>query len=164
MDKDERTEQRQHIKDMVLAEWEKKHVVFASIDGLHKCSLDEFVKQPLEGILYDINRDESTVTAFLNDPKWINDYALTKLLRYYYEKSKEPCKKPSLWHDGNEKPQTGRIFYESEEEDGFTSTGTADYDLENDRFYSDIETYYSGPWGRCHIKRWIYEQDILSLK
>jgi len=65
----------------------------------------------------------------------------------------------SLWHDGSEKPQTGRIMFES------TDGGLrfADYDREIDRFDSDDECYYSGKWEHCHIKRWIYEKDILSL-
>lgn len=69
----------------------------------------------------------------------------------------------SLWHDGSEKPKTGRIFYESIDEGGIV-TGTADYDAENDRFDSDNECYWSGKWEDCHIKRWIYEQDLLVLK
>ena len=65
----------------------------------------------------------------------------------------------SLWHDGGERPQTGRIMFES------TVGGLrfADYDREIDRFDSDDECYYSGTWERCHIKRWIYEKDLLEL-
>lgn len=65
----------------------------------------------------------------------------------------------SLWHDGSEKPQTGRILFESTA-GGFSF---ADYDLKRNRFDSDDECYYSGMWERCHIKRWMYEQDIFNL-
>lgn len=65
----------------------------------------------------------------------------------------------SLWHDGSEKPQTGRIMFESTE----GGLRFADYDREKDRFDCDDECYYSGNWERCHIKRWIYENDLLSL-
>lgn len=65
----------------------------------------------------------------------------------------------SLWHDGSEKPQTGRIMFES------TDGGLrfADYDLERNRFDCDDECYYSGMWEHCHIKRWTYEKVLLNL-
>lgn len=65
----------------------------------------------------------------------------------------------SLWHDGGEKPQTGRIIFESTD-GGFRF---ADYDLERNRFDCDDECYYSGMWEHCHIKRWMYEKDLLNL-
>lgn len=65
----------------------------------------------------------------------------------------------SLWHDGSEKPKTGRIMFESTE----GGLRFADYSLEHNRFDCDDECYYSGTWKRCHIKRWMYEQDLLEL-
>ena len=35
------------------------------------------------------NRDRATITAFLNDPKWVNDLALTEVLRYQDKRIKE---------------------------------------------------------------------------
>ena len=77
------------IRDKVLAEWDKGNLVYADIDGLKSIKFEEFVKQPLEGMLYDINRNTATILTFLYDPKWVNDFALTKLLEYYYNKCKE---------------------------------------------------------------------------
>ena len=77
------------IRDKVLAEWDKGNLVYADIEGLKSIKLEEFVKHPLEGILYDISRNTAIILTFLDDPKWVNDFALTKLLEYYYNKCKE---------------------------------------------------------------------------
>ena len=81
--------EKEELKKLVLDEYKKGNVVYATIDGLRTCSMEDFVKQPLEGMLYDINRDRVTVTMFLDDIKWVNDYALTHLLEYYYNRCKE---------------------------------------------------------------------------
>ena len=77
------------IRDNVLAEWGKGNLVYADIEGLKSIKFEEFIKQSLEGMLYDINRETATILTFLDDPKWVNDFALTKLLEYYYNKCKE---------------------------------------------------------------------------
>jgi len=82
-------EQLESIRDKILAEWDKGNLVYADIEGLKSIKLEEFVKQPLEGMLYDINRDTATILTFIEEPEWVNDFALTKLLEYYYNKCKE---------------------------------------------------------------------------
>ena len=77
------------IRDKVLAEWDKGNLVYADIEGLKSIKFKNFIKQPLDGMLYDINRNTATILTFLDDHKWVNDFALTKLLEYYYKKCKE---------------------------------------------------------------------------
>jgi hypothetical protein len=77
------------IRDKVLAEWDKGNLVYADIDGLRSIKFEEFIKQPLEGMLYDVNRCLPVILTYIDDPKWVNDFALTKLLEYYYNKCKE---------------------------------------------------------------------------
>ena len=77
------------IRDKVLAEWDKGNLVYADIDGLKSIKFKDFIKQPLEGMLYDINRCLPVILTFIEDPKWVNDFALVKLLEYYYNKCKE---------------------------------------------------------------------------
>lgn len=82
-------EEKEIIKDKVLKEWEKGNLVFADIEGLKSIKFEEFIKQPLYGMLYDINRNAATILTYIDDPKWVNDFALTKLLEYYYNKCKD---------------------------------------------------------------------------
>jgi hypothetical protein len=77
------------IKDKVLAEWEKGNLVFADYEGLKSIRFEDFINQPLDGMLYDINRNMATILTYIDEPKWVNDFALTKLLEYYYNKCKE---------------------------------------------------------------------------
>jgi len=74
------------IRDKVLSEWNKGNLVFADIEGLKSIKFEDFIKQPLEGMLYDINRDTATILSSIDSPKWVNDFALIKLLEYYYNK------------------------------------------------------------------------------
>jgi hypothetical protein len=78
---------KEEIKNLVLKMKEEGNVVFATIEGLMASPLKKFIKQPTEGILYDLNRDGATVMTFIDDPKWINDFAvsqvITELKKYY---------------------------------------------------------------------------------
>ena len=70
----------ENIKDLVLEEYKKGNIVVAGIEGIQAMPLKEFVKQPTEGILYDLNRNEMVVLTFIKDKKWINDYAVAKVI------------------------------------------------------------------------------------
>ena len=84
---------KEELRELILSEREKGFIVFETIDGLARCKLDEFVKQPIEGQLYDINRDMATCLAFLGEQTWTNNMACNTLLTYYYERCKELEKK-----------------------------------------------------------------------
>ena len=71
----------ENIKEMILEQYQKGNVVIASFEGLTTTKLEDFIKQPADGILYDLNRIESVVLTFLPDPKWVNDYAVAKVIR-----------------------------------------------------------------------------------
>lgn len=76
------------IKDKILEEYKKGNVVFATIEGLRVASMEDFIKQPTAGILYDLNRDEATVLTWIseNDPKWFNDLAVGQVIRALKDK------------------------------------------------------------------------------
>ena len=77
------------IKDKILKEYKKGNIVVAGIDGLQGMPIKEFIKQPVEGMLYDLNRDEATVLTLIDNPKWVNDYAVSKVIVALKKRIKE---------------------------------------------------------------------------
>ncbi len=69
------------IKEIIMKEYQKGNIVVATTEGLQCMPLKEFIKQPADGMLYDLNRSEMVVLTFIKDPKWINDYAISKVVR-----------------------------------------------------------------------------------
>ena len=58
------------LRDLILSERDKGNIVFRGLpDQLMTAPLDEFVEQPAEGMLYDLNRLEEISLTFLKDPK-----------------------------------------------------------------------------------------------
>lgn len=85
---DEKTKKaRERLRDEIMEEEKKGNIVVYTMEGCFSLNLEEALKQPADGLLYDLNRDKVTVSSFLDDPKWVNDYAvatvITKLKEYY---------------------------------------------------------------------------------
>lgn len=84
--------EQKEIRELVLQKEKEGKVVFvATFDKLMEADLEQFIKQPTEGLLYDLNRDRATVLTFIDKPKWINDYAVglvIKKLKEYYDQMK----------------------------------------------------------------------------
>ena len=78
------------LKELVLQKEKEGKIVFMTFDGPMEADLEEIIKQPTEGLLYDLNRDRATVLTFIEDPRWVNDYAcclvISKLKEYYDKK------------------------------------------------------------------------------
>jgi len=72
---------RTELRDSILNQYEAGNIVVAGIEGLQLMKFDDFMKQPVDGILYDLNRGEETILCFIKDAKWVNDYAATKVIR-----------------------------------------------------------------------------------
>ncbi len=72
---------KDRLRDKILAEAEKGNIVIYTIEGLQVANLEEFIKQPAEGMLYDLNRDPATVLTFLENPKWVNDFAVSLVIK-----------------------------------------------------------------------------------
>lgn len=82
-----KSDKKPTLKELVLQREKEGKIVFMTIDGPMEVDLDKFIQQPADGILYDLNRDRATVLTFIDDPKWVNDYAvglvITKLKEKY---------------------------------------------------------------------------------
>jgi hypothetical protein len=75
MAKKTKAEIQQKVKDLILKEEQNGNIVVFTIEGLVSAPLDKIIEQPADGILYDLNRDKVTIMTFINDKKWVNDYA-----------------------------------------------------------------------------------------
>ena len=74
--------------DQIIEEYKKSNIVCSTCTGLMVYNLDEIINQDVNGLLYDINRDEATILTMQGD-KWVNDYALTAVVRRMSKKTKE---------------------------------------------------------------------------
>lgn len=69
------------LKDKILEHYKQGNIIFAGFAGLEIANLSEFIEQPVDGMLYDLNRSEETVLTFIDDSKWVNDYAVCQVIR-----------------------------------------------------------------------------------
>lgn len=74
---------REKCRDIVLKERDAGNVVFWGLPGDPPmvAKLDDFIQQSADGMLYDLNRLEEVVLTFINDPKWLNDFAVALVIR-----------------------------------------------------------------------------------
>ena len=69
------------IKKLVLEKRKEGKIVVSTLDGFMSLKVKGFIEQPIEGILYDLNRLEEVVLTFIDDPKWVNDFAVALTIR-----------------------------------------------------------------------------------
>jgi len=76
------------LLDKILKLQADNKIAFMTIDGLQYGPIEKFVEQPLEGQLYDLNRDRATLYSMANEGKnkrWINDLAMVYFIEYLNE-------------------------------------------------------------------------------
>lgn len=67
-------------------------VAFMTVEGLMSTTIDEILNQPVEGILYDLNRDYATIMTLAKNSKnvrWVNDLALSDLFKEVFNRYKK---------------------------------------------------------------------------
>jgi hypothetical protein len=69
------------LKELILEKRKEDKLVYATHEGFISVDIDEFIKQPVDGILYDLNRLEEVTLTFIDDPKWVNDFAVALIIR-----------------------------------------------------------------------------------
>ena len=94
------TQAQKALKEIILDAYKKGNLVINTHERIMTAPLKEVVKQPIDGLLYDLNRNESVILTFINDPKWVNDYALVQVLRYAFtENEKQAVHIKKLLHE-----------------------------------------------------------------
>jgi len=78
-----------NIKDRILKEYKKGNIIVVGSEGLQVMPLNDFIKQPVDGMLYDLNRNEAVILTFIDNPKWINDYAVCQVIRLLKKRIEE---------------------------------------------------------------------------
>lgn len=70
------------LRTFIREKQQEGKVCFMTCEGLMTCDLKDFVSQPAEGILYDLNRDRATTMALASEDnlRWINDYAVAEVI------------------------------------------------------------------------------------
>ena len=82
-------EVKDKIKEVITREQDNGNVVInTGIEGLQSIPIKQLLNQPLEGLLYDINRLPEVILTFIDDEKWINDYACYLVIKKLWEDNK----------------------------------------------------------------------------
>lgn len=71
--------------ELIKGKQKEGKVVFRNVEGLMAQPIEDFCSQCVEGLLYDLNRDEAT-TLTLNDNRCVNDLAVAQVIRYLHKK------------------------------------------------------------------------------
>lgn len=78
--------EKEKFRDLVLRKEKEGKVILMGFEGPMEANLEDIIKQPTEGLLYDLNRDRVTVLTFIEDIKWVNDFAVGLVIAKLKEK------------------------------------------------------------------------------
>jgi len=76
--------QKKKWSEIVLEEQDKGNVVFLCVDSVIVAPIKEIVKQPTDGLLWDLNRDRVTALTFMDQEgmiHWVNNFAVALVIR-----------------------------------------------------------------------------------
>lgn len=77
------------LLDKILKLQKEDKIAFMTIDGLVSADINKIIQQPVEGLLYDLNRDTASLMSLAKEGKnkrWINDMALAYVVTKLVEK------------------------------------------------------------------------------
>ena len=74
-------EEKKELKQFILDKRDEGKVVVMGLEGPMSMPIEGIIKQPTDGLLYDLNRLEETTLTFIGDIKWVNDFAVALVIR-----------------------------------------------------------------------------------
>jgi len=75
VDKEKLERYKEQLKNIILEQQKQGDIVLKTPVGVRSIKLNKFIQQPIEGILYDLNKLPETILTHTDNLKWINDYA-----------------------------------------------------------------------------------------
>ena len=76
--------EKKDIIEVQRKAFEEGCVLFNTCEGVVKMKLENIVNQPTDGLLYDLNRDEATVTTIFDEQKLMNELATINVLKFLH--------------------------------------------------------------------------------
>jgi len=75
-------EKIENLKNFILDKAKENKVVLLATNELIAVDINDLIfNQPVDGLLYDLNRLEEVVLTHIKTQKWINDFAVAKVIR-----------------------------------------------------------------------------------
>ncbi len=78
------SDEKKKWSEIVLEAKDDGRVVFFCIDEVLTAPVKEIIKQPADGLLWDLNRDEVTALSWMNKDgmlHWVNNFAVALVIR-----------------------------------------------------------------------------------
>lgn len=81
--------ENKEILDKIIELKKVNKIVFMTEEGLMTSNIEDIINQPIEGLLYDLNRDDATLSTMANSKslRWVNDMALVNVLKFIYNEN-----------------------------------------------------------------------------
>ena len=73
--------EKEELKQLILDKRKEGQVVVMGLEGPMSMPLEDIIRQPVDGLLYDLNRLEELALTFIDDQKWVNDFAVALVIR-----------------------------------------------------------------------------------
>ena len=89
----------EELKNLILSKKKEGKIVFHSIEGLMEAKMEDIIRQPAKGLLWDLNRDLATLLhrASEDNPCWVNDMALANITEFLVNKVNEITEGRDMW-------------------------------------------------------------------
>lgn len=76
----EESEGIEKLKDLIRDKAKEGKVVFYTVEGLAVADIDKLINQPIDGLLYDLNRLPEVIMSNFGK-RSVNDYAMMLILK-----------------------------------------------------------------------------------